>query len=374
MLGYIRYTLIFLVVSAAGIVVAADADSVLSSSGGIGAATKAASCPADSTAPVVGLSLFWENDGNFAKPNNSTDRDYSSGLGLAVQWQSQDTSSLVSEIPSLNQEFSRQSPGTSYAMGLTASMNIYTPDYFDHPQTQYTQHPYAGWTYGGLIVQRANRAADTPVQEHMELDVGTIGQASQAGKAQVWLHRRFSYATPEGWDNQIEDDFGADVKYLRRWRVELIQTDHAWRPGVQLLPEAGFTLGTMHDNLSVGATLRLGWNLPDDFGPARLRYAADYTRPFDRCNPLGKWAGYFFVRPGGRIVAHDSTIDGSFFRSNTDTQNSQVLVGEFQAGVAVQFLKYFEFSYSQTFLTPEYINQHDLDSYGSLVLTMACSW
>lgn len=342
------------------------------------AASPAPAVPmADAASNAVGLSLYWENDGNFAKLNGATDRHYSAGVGTAIQWQNPFTSDLVGALPSINGEFARETPGTSFSMGLLLSLNIYTPENISDREPIFNDHPYAGWTYFGLIVQRANRAADIPVYEHFELDLGTIGPSGQAGKVQKWVHNTFNFTKPEGWDNQIREEFGADFKYLRRWRFDLLNLPSSTQPMLQLIPEAGATLGTMHINATAGAILRFGWNLPDDFGPGRMRYASDYTRPFtpsNNANYRGAFGAYVFLRPGMHAVVHDSTIEGSYFTNSLVEATARPFTYEIQGGIAIQFLKYCEFTYSQTATSPEFYGQENHDSYGTLTLTFTYTW
>jgi hypothetical protein len=76
--------------------------------------------PAGGTAAsgMLGTSLFWENDGNVTKPNNSSDRHYTAGAGVAVQWQSPETRDLAGALPSWEGEFSKDAAGTSFRSDL----------------------------------------------------------------------------------------------------------------------------------------------------------------------------------------------------------------------------------------------------------------
>lgn len=342
----------------------------------------AASRPASAADHALGVSFYWENDGNFAKPNGATDRHYSAGDAVAVQWQNPWTNDLVSQLPSINEEFAPQTPGVSYAAGAILSLNIYTPTDLTDPYPIYDDRPYAGWTYVGLIVQRANRSTSIPTFEHMELDLGTIGPDGYAGDTQKFVHKRFGFTDPEGWDNQIRDNFGLDFKYQRRWRLDLVSDDNPSKFGVQFIPDAGAVAGTMHDNLSVGGTLRAGWNMPDDSGPNRMRYASDFTRSFARTDGtdvtwshfLESLSGYLFVRPDGRYVARDATIQGAFFRHSPVTLDVEPFVGELQMGFAIQFLSHWEVGYSQTYSTKEFDGQHGGDSFGAITLTYVSAW
>jgi len=67
---------------------------------------------------------------------------------------------------------------------------------------------------------------------------------------------------------------------------------------------------------------------------------------------------YIFTRIGGKLVQYDR------FLSGLDTEPA---VGQFQLGVVYRY-KSFEISYSQTFLTREYDEQDNSDSYGAINL------
>ncbi len=321
---------------------------------------------------AMGLSLYFENDGAFARPNGSTDRHYTSGTGIAVQWQSPVTDEMVGAIPSIGDEFAPERPGISFGAGVVLSLNMYTPEDISDPEAIYNDRPYAGWTYVGLIAQRANRAGSIPVFEHIELDVGAVGATGQAGKVQRWVHEHYGSQIPEGWDYQIRDEVGFDYRYQRRWRIDLMSESARHGGAVQLIPEAGVTLGTVHLNAGAGALLRAGWNLPDDFGPGSMRFASDFTRSFANGGP--RIGGYVFIHPSGAVVGHDSTIDGSFFQSSPVEGASQTLTGALQMGLAIQFLGHFEVSYSQTYLTHEFVGQKTKDGYGALNLTAIYTW
>jgi lipid A 3-O-deacylase len=324
---------------------------------------------------ALGLTLYADNDGSILKPNGRTDRHYTAGTGIGVQWQNPSTDVLASSLPTIDGEFNRDTKGTSFAGGAIVSMNMYTPEDIASSQPILDDRPYAGWTYGGFMLQRANRASGIPVFEHLELDLGTIGPSGQAGKVQKWVHKTLGYTYPSGWDNEIRDEVGGDLRFQRRWRIDLIRSVNPNGFGMQLIPEAGITGGTFHDNLSGGATLRAGWNLPDDSGPDRMRFPGDFTQAAARANGSnGNFGVYGFLRSSGRYVIHDSTIEGSFFRSNPVEAEIESFVAEIQTGVAMQFLRHWEISYSQTYTSPEFVDQRDWDSFGSFTLRYFTAW
>ncbi len=315
--------------------------------------------------------FYWENDGAYTKIYDPSDRHYTAGAGLSMQWQSLLSDDLISSIPSIDNEYASKDPRITYASGIIASLRIYTPRDLDNPEPMQDDRPYAGWTYAGPILQRADRSANTPTMEHFELDLGTMGPRSQAGYAQYSVHQTFGAETPEGWRYQTHDECGADFKYQRHWRTDL-QTDADGQPIAQLIPYADTTLGTIHVNASVGAVLRYGVNLPDDFGPSRLDWPGDFTSPL--AGQSTDSSIYVFVRPAVRAVAHDATMGDSFFHDNIVEAEPNPLVFEIQAGIAVHFTNHVKLTYSQTFDSLEFEGQKQWDSYGSLVLSSEWTW
>ena len=293
-----------------------------------------------------------------------------------MQWQSPGTTEVLSKIPSIAGEFDADRPGVSYAGGFLVSMNIYTPKSILDPEIRPDDRPYAGWAYAGFIGQRTNRDATTPVFEHWELDAGALGPMSRAGDVQKWVHENFDEQHPEGWEYQVRDEVGLDLKYQRRWRFDLMTSERPTGPGLQLIPDAGATLGTLHINATAGATLRFGWNLPDDFGPGRMRYADDFTRPLGSSDGLDRGiSGYFFVRPGVRAVAHDATLGNSFFRNDNPVEvDSQPVGGDVAAGVVVTFFRHWRFGWTHTFVSPEFKGQGAWHSFGTLTLSGVYAW
>ena len=319
----------------------------------------------------MSVSLYWENDGAYTKPIDISDRHYTAGVGLSLQWQSGLTDTVMGVIPSIGSEFAPGRAGVSYAGGFVTSLRIFSPTELKDSRPIYDDWPYAGWTYAGLIGQRANRAAATPTMEHFEVDFGTLGRQSQAGYVQWAVHDTFDQTLPQGWENQVKNEVGGDAKYARLWRTDLTKADDG-TPRLQLIPYLNCTAGTIHINAGGGAVLRYGVNLPDDFGPSRLNWPGDFTSP--AAGHTGGCGFYVFVRPELRAVAHDSTLGSSFFRDNIVEQDPNPLILEVQAGIAARLTNHVKLTYSQTVMSPQVEDQVTWDSYGTIVLSSEWTW
>src|SRR3546814_4428144 len=101
--------------------------------------------------------------------------------------------------------------------------------------------------------------------------------------------------------------------------------------GVDLTPHIGGALGNVYTYGAGGVTLRLGEDLPSDYGPPRLRPAlpgSDYFRPSD-------WFGwYLFVGAEGRLMVRNIFLDGNTFE-DSHSVDKYPLVFDLQAGIAV---------------------------------------
>jgi len=327
---------------------------------------------------AVRTTLYWENDGGWAKPISRTDHHYTAGVGASLAWQAPWVDALLSKVPTIGDEFD---PAKSdYAMGLVGTLQIYTPTDLSDPNPIYNDRPYAGWLYAGLYLQRANRFASVPVYESFELDLGIMGPSSLAQNAQEMIHHEFNYTTPEGWNNQINDEFDFDLKYNRRWRFDLWKQEH-FLPSGQVMPDVGLTAGSIFDEVHAGALFRLGWNMPDDFGPGHLSLPEDFTGRVP-CG-CGNWFEdfftgqhfYVFARPYGELVARNGLLQGDTWSDRDPvTVTPEPAIFGVEYGLSQQFMKHFEFTYMWTSESPEFHGQHNWDTWASVQLSFFIAW
>ena len=151
-------------------------------------------------------------------------------------------------------------------LGYVFGENMYTPENLLTRELITNDRPYAGWLYVGMFLQRRGVDGDAriPVLESFEIDLGVTGKPSLAEAAQENFHRVFfSYDTPKGWHNQLAAEPGLLLKYQRLWRLSLNEQTARY---VDFIPHVGGDLGNVAIFANLGATLRVGYNLPQDFG------------------------------------------------------------------------------------------------------------
>jgi hypothetical protein len=308
---------------------------------------------------LVRFTFFWENDGTLPKPGSSSDDHYTNGLKLDFAWKPAWAQDWLTWVP-----FSDQfGPDPRTAFGLSAQQLIFTPVDITDPDVVEDDRPYAGWLSVNAYWQRSGQLTEhIATFDHFELDAGVVGPASGAQGLQEWVHNTWpEEIDPEGWSNQIPNSLALDLTIRKKWRFST--GENADGVSVQLIPSIGGTVGTVYRQLDASALVRMGWNIPDDFGPTRL---ADVNAA------TGGWSkdfGVYIYGRGGCIVQqHNIFLDGPDWQSAPHTVDSEPLVGELQVGIVVLLWKHFEIGYAQTFLTDEFEGQNKPDAYGAITL------
>lgn len=307
--------------------------------------------------------FYMEND-LFA----GTDQHYTSGLKLS--WSSRDLDQLGDSsyaspflpifnlLPYINQ--------TDYQKNLVFALgqNIYTPVNTDARALVLDDRPYAGWLYLGIGVVWKN--AD--VRNSLVLDLGVVGPWSYGEEAQSFIHDLRGFGSPNGWDNQLENEVGFTLAYERKWRWP----KHERRSGFdwETLPHAGLALGTVRTFLNVGGEIRAGINLPDDFGTPSIGPAATTSTPVDGALAADRsrvdLGTYVFARVDGRAVARNIFLDGNTY-TDSHSVDSNPLVADLSAGVAVNY-KNTKVAYALVFRTKEFKGQDEGQTFGTVSL------
>jgi hypothetical protein len=247
-------------------------------------------------------------------------------------------------------------------LGFVFGQNMFTPEDILDPNPIPTDRPYAGWLYAGLVYQRHSEpAANFAVMENFEINLGLVGPDSGADDNQKIIHRwRFPEDIPQGWDNQIHDEPGLVLKYARLWRLSPVPCTVRY---FDVIPRAGFELGNVAIFATVGATARLGFNLPDDFG---VQFIDSPSSVSGRVSQRGNgFSIYAFAGVDGRAVLHDITLDGNSFRSSARVDKYN-FVNDLSWGIAVQPCRYVSFSYAQITRSKQFHGQRDKDVFGSI--------
>jgi lipid A 3-O-deacylase len=318
-------------------------------------------CGAEDSGGTLGM--YMEND-LFA----NTDRYYTSGIKLT--WSSSDLEKysdtryaspflpLFDALPYINE--------TNYQKNLVFALgqNIYTPEDTATTALIPDDRPYAGWLYFGLGVVWKN----AEVRNSLVMDIGVVGPWSYAEEGQRLIHDLRGLDHPRGWDNQLDNELGVSINYQRTWRFP----KHERRAGLdwEALPFAGVTLGNVRTSANLGSELRVGFNLPDDFGTAAIGTGATTSNPVDGQQAADRArfdvGFYLFARADGQAVAHNIFLDGNTF-SESPSVSSEVFVADLSAGAAVNF-KNTKLAYAMVYRTKEFEGQDAAQVFGTVSL------
>lgn len=271
------------------------------------------------------FTIYFEND-----YFGGTDQNYTNGAKLS--WLTSDLSdwgqsgwrrSMLGVLPFVNR------PGTQKNFGFSVGQNIYTPSDTDARVPDPTDRPYAGWSYAEIsFISKDARRADI-----ISIQAGIVGPSSLAEDTQRTVHEWLNESSPRGWDYQLRDEPGVNLIYERRYRfVSRTLFDTL---GMDLVPHGGFSLGNVQTHAMAGATLRLGINLPSDFGVALARGGSIGASPVDDLDPRvpgGRGFGFFvFAGAEGRAVVRDIFLDGNT-RKDSPSVDKEPLVADLMAG------------------------------------------
>jgi len=314
------------------------------------------------------LTLSIEND---SIAFGDQDRYYSHGSKLS--WISGDLSEYrdMEGIPPWVQRVIAKMPfvneaGEQRSVSLSLVQGIYTPENKLRSGLIVNDRPYAGLTYLGLgLHSKDQRCMDT-----LELDIGIVGRHSYAEDAQLWIHELIVSSDVRGWDNQLHDEPIVNVHGERKWKAFKTETPSGF--GLDFIPHAGIALGNGWTGMNMGGQVRLGWNIPNDFGTHLIRPGSDSDAPLDNHDPrffkpLHRFGVHLFFAVDGNYVARNILLDGNTFR-DSHSVDKKSFVADFTGGIGI-IIHRFKITYSYVHRTKEFETQREDQEFGAISLS-----
>jgi lipid A 3-O-deacylase len=312
------------------------------------------------------LFLYFEND-----IFNGTDQHYTNALRLT--WLSQDLTEydedtrlprwglpLIRKLPLINR------PGFQRNIGLSLGQNIYTPENISRRDLIRDDRPYAGWTYLTLTFHVKNVAQ----MDVFEVTLGIVGPSSLAEETQRTVHRWVESKEPKGWDHQLRNEPGLTIGWQRNWR--LFSAGMGGGFGFDFIPHIGGVAGNVATFANIGGELRIGYNLPLDFGTSFIRSKSGIEAPVDKTDPRLRsrenFGIHLFADVDGRAVARNIFLDGNTWKESHRVHRKQ-LVADMAGGIAILY-KRMKLSYAHVYRTKEFDGQDKAQSFGSITLAI----
>jgi len=318
------------------------------------------------------LTFQVEND-LFANFSN-TDRHYTNGLQAA--WLSRPQTGLPSWLADFSAPpfYSLLFPTGNFdkksqRIGIALGHAIFTPDDTSTALPQPDDRPYAAWLHTTFSLQsvRASSITGEAWQDQWKLDLGVVGPAAQGEFVQNNWHDLIGADEANGWDNQIKDEVGINLSFERAWRSSTLETPRVAGLQTDFIPYTIISLGNVQTYAGLGGTLRLGFSLPDDFGPTRIYPGVGGSEWFEPsaagCNC------YLFAGVEGRGIARDIFLDGNTFRDSPSVQKRHFV---YDAKLGAVFVLWdTRVAFTHVFRSREYEGQAKPDQFGSISVNFA---
>jgi len=270
--------------------------------------------------------LYYDND-----VLSATDRYYTQGIRLELSAPFLRKALLSGALPPLNEHASNY-------YGMALEQDGFTPRSIRHDSIYYGERPYASVAFvsGFLISVDKEQGQRLTTQ----LDLGVIGPAAKGEEEQKGIHYALNNIQPLGWEYQIDND--AVVNYTVNYEKGFLLKKH-----MEFVGMAEVRAGTLYDDISVGATIRIGWMQPyfENLGLSKDR----------RSNR--KFQCYILVREKVRAVGYNATMQGGLFnRNSVYTLNKDEItrvVGRADIGIVLAY-KRLSVEYTKVHITPEF--------------------
>jgi lipid A 3-O-deacylase len=299
------------------------------------------------------FSILVENDVFY-----NTDRDYTAGQQLNYTTSPDGTpDGLVDTAHAL----SFLLPGEEVRSSFSIGQDIFTPADTKSVIPPLSQRPYAGFLYASVGLLASDKDKDTLNQ--LNLQLGVIGPDSLAQDAQDFVHSILGERKPAGWAYQLHNEPALELTYGHSFKLIDPQTTLGHYFDVE--PNIGAAVGNVYDYANAGAMARVGFNLPNDFGPLRMEPALPGSSYFE---PSADLSAYVFGGVDGRIIGRNIFLDGNTFESSRHVDKIPYTV-DFETGAAIAF-RAFRLSFTHVFRTKEYHGQPHSDQFGAVNLTV----
>jgi hypothetical protein len=222
---------------------------------------------------------------------------------------------------------------------------MYTPDDISVPTLQEGERPYAGVVYG----EAAHIKYDEKQYSRLGYVAGIIGPSAYCEQTQKIIHEWTGSESPEGWDNQINNEPIANIQYTYQYKV----MNGEW---YDLTPRMVGAIGNADIYAGSGADLRIGYNM-ETWG-----YSAMEPLPREVKRP----SCYILVGAEGRCVGRNITLDGNTFQDSYSV-DKEPFVGEWYFGGGVK-LNGVSVEYKINYRTHEFETQNQNAEFGSIAL------
>jgi len=295
-------------------------------------------------------SLRWEND-----TFGGTDQFYTDGIYLSVSHTGPSWLDPAADWLPCGKGRRTVSYDIGQAMLTPSDTQSAVPDPNDRP--------YAGILSVGLSlhIERSNS------YHGLRFITGVVGPWSLAEETQKAVHKLVGSGEPQGWSYQLENEPVLNLVYEYRHKFRLTGPPGGW--AIEALPLANGMLGNVLIQGAVGGLMRLGYNVPDDFGVTLARGMGQLPPP-QRTRREGSKAGWGISIHGGAmgtLVLRNITLDGNTF-VDSPSVDKKYFVPVAGVGASINH-RHFLASFTYVFYGREFDGQEDISEFGAISLS-----
>lgn len=218
--------------------------------------------------------------------------------------------------------------------------------------------------YVGLLAWEVSLLAyDDAVSDEVGLILGAVGPMAGGEFVQSFVHDFTGANQPQGWDNQINNEFVFRVQARRTWRIykknlgsDLFNTQFDFLSGI----DGG--IGNLRSDFATGIGVRFGQQLSKNVGSATVF-------PVQKFNGLNysPYGWFLFFNASVGYVANDIFMNGNTFHDS----HSVALIHQQMAFSTGIMANIYDFSILYTLLriSDEYQGQAEPSRFGSVAIT-----
>lgn len=303
----------------------------------------------------------FENDAMSAI--NKSDDGYSNGIGF--NWgrsDYDDFSSIgmpnwlryISEWTYINQGDSKQ-----YSIAYGISQSMYTPDELEESALIEDDRPYAGTLlWHSKIRSYANNRANS-----LGLFLGVAGPASLAEQSQTIIHKMIGATTPEGWDNQINNElvFRIEGEHIERFYDYTFSDDFSF--DASSYSEIG--VGNLRSDIGTGLSMRIGNMLNQTY--ESINPVSSSIMSGMSVNDNDKFYWQVFSSAYASYLFNDISLNGNTF---SNSHSVDIIHEQLTVSIGTAFLyNHWGFVFSVHRGNKQFEGQKNVSKYGSLTIS-----
>lgn len=294
--------------------------------------------------------FYYENDLIF-----NSDDQYTSGIKLSNIYSMQEYDFDWMKIPFFYSEVH------SHYMSIGFSQEIFTPKDTISSTLVTNDRPYAGWSYISMGMHESSADALTS----LSLEIGMVGKSSLGEISQKTIHKLRGLAIPNGWDNQLRNELGINLLYQKKWKFV---PDSILGVESDIIPFAEVSLGNVRTHARAGGLMRIGTNIPKDFGSSSMNIGGENSMPLMSGALYSEKLSFTlnFVL-AGTAVARDIFLDGNSFVQSHSVEK-EPFFGFASAGMSVRY-KHYSFEYVLTTVSKQFELQNGNHKYGGIIFS-----